>query len=1818
MFLHCGLFRFAIAIVSLSSATSTPLLALDTSIPASPTAAEVAAYRHFPCRLLAAPGADSQAARDALATALNAVHGGDNIAPLQTFLAAHPTSVWAPAVETGVGVLARARGRMSLALTALGDAYDATKAHTSGDGKALGDRAFVEYAGVLAGLGRQSDLNTLLTAEAARALDHDLGERRHRAGVALDLMTNAPETAFRCGALSLWGAKTFSSGEPAPSDIEAATVTASGMTLTEVKALADTVGMPMVMARRTDPTAAIPTPAVAHFGTDHFAAVYFASGGGYRIMDPAFDGLTWMSGADFDAESSGYFLIPGTGVPAGWAAVSAPESDGVVGRSACPHTNATFGMDGGAGGPCAERAGEGPCGDSRGVARFSFQALLAGVLFEDTPIWVESNYGADLALTVYESTAEVSPLHGQRKRDRSHFADGWDCSWVASLSAPIDSGTGAFNPSGAAEVYPRGGGDERYPDYTANPNAPGAPFDPDPLVRIAGEPLGEYATHYGGAKLVAYPDWTFVRELGDGTREVYSNDDLPADAASRHVALTHVIDPQGRVTEIQYDLASSEKGRITKVVGPSGKSHLQFHYGDAGYPNLVKKVSDHFGREAVFTYGAWPGGLPRLDSITDMEGIVSSFTYTLMWGGANITRLTTPRGAWDFDYGFSYINNKEPWEYVEVTHPGGDTERVESLKAANPHLPGSDPAASLPSGGGLGAIYNQDLDQYASYYWDREAMHSLALGADDMNTPNVDESRPHTAAHYEAATAYTWMQSGTVAVDLVAAVKRPGQNRVWYQYPLSAANPNGYRSIANLAGSTPSHVAQVVEDENGAAATAVYAYTYDADGDPLTATDPLGRETEFEYAANGHDLRYAKQKVAGGTYETLAELTYDAADPPRLPRQSIDAAGQATTFTYNSRAQVTAAADAATGAALHYDYEEDTASVHFARLKKVRHVSSLGDETLIEVAYEPAGAHPWPHQVTDRDGYTVTMAYDNLGRVTTVTHPDNSTEGFTYTRASDGAKVLEMTAAKDRLGRWTHYTYSALGELLTATDPAGKATTYTWCRCGDIKTLTDPLGRVTTWNRDVLGRVTSKVYPDGKTYTYTYEPLSGRLAEVLDPLSQRTQYRYCLDGRVAGVAYFDEQYPTPDVTLTYDPHYPRLAAMTDGLGTTNFTYHPVGTNGALGLASEDGGAISGDSDKISYSYDAAGRILSRNIGSGTNDNLVGYAYDALSRLDSLTTPQGVFDYSWAGLGRQVEKVDYPGGTRAEYTYHGAPGEYRLAGIKHIADAGGTPRDISQFDYTEYFADGRLKTQERRFGGGAAQKYAFGYDSSGQLTSAALTDKASGDHLASYAYTYDHAGNILSATRASATGVPRTTGFEPDNRNRLTKRSGPRGLLIAGTTDEPAAVTVNGRAADTDSGNAYSAVVPTYPGTNRISVTARDRSAAGNQSSAAWTVDVPSEQTLVWDAAGNLLGDGTRVFTWDAANRLRSVAIGSDTWTFAYDGFGRRTAEVKNGVIQHIWVWCGMEICERRDAAGVVDRRYYPHGETRVGGADAGEYFYAKDHLGSIREVLDTGGNVVARYDYTPFGERERVAGTFTCDFGFTGHHTHSATGLVLTAFRVYNPGLRMWLSADPLGEGVNHYGNLYAYGPNDPLNGVDLLGGEWQDWILAIPGAQSFFEGEAAENVKNFNAGFSNNWLFGVPDLLGLNDSANPCSEAYRAGNIASTGIGLATGVAGVSKTLARSSASRLYETGSRTIPTSAYRRISHISDPVARGRAYIDSTTKVQRALHRIGGIPSYLKTVGTGFTPAAREGFRDVLAAGYGIGVTGGGVARHIGGCY
>jgi RHS repeat-associated protein len=239
------------------------------------------------------------------------------------------------------------------------------------------------------------------------------------------------------------------------------------------------------------------------------------------------------------------------------------------------------------------------------------------------------------------------------------------------------------------------------------------------------------------------------------------------------------------------------------------------------------------------------------------------------------------------------------------------------------------------------------------------------------------------------------------------------------------------------------------------------------------------------------------------------------------------------------------------------------------------------------------------------------------------------------------------------------------------------------------------------------------------------------------------------------------------------------------------------------------------------------------------------------------------------------------------------------------------------------------------------------------------------------------------------------------------------------------------------------------GTNIVPVVATDYSS--NSRTNNYQIVVTNNgvaKMLTYDLNGNLTNAVTATTTnsyeWDAVNRLTRIiqipTAGPQLISeFTYDGLGRRVriVEKTNDVVQSDkrFLWCGMELSEERDATGAtVNKRLFVQGEETSGA----NYFFTRDHLGSVREMTSNTGAIMARYEYDPYGRRTTISGGPEAEFGFTGHYYHQASGLHLALYRAYDAENGRWLNRDPISErgGIN----LYNYVGNDPIDWIDPFG----------------------------------------------------------------------------------------------------------------------------------------------------------------------------------
>jgi RHS repeat-associated protein len=1090
-------------------------------------------------------------------------------------------------------------------------------------------------------------------------------------------------------------------------------------------------------------------------------------------------------------------------------------------------------------------------------------------------------------------------------------------------------------------------------------------------------------------------------QMGSGAAEFYSSPngqgEYPAHWNSKAVLVRTSTNPlryERRLAEGGVEVYGAPDGApagqkrvfLTQVIDPQGLS-ITLTW-DAQFRPVA--ITDASGQVSTLSY-EHPTDPLKLTRFTDPYGRSAVLTYTAAGQLASITDalgLTTAfsYAAEDFisamrtPYGVTAFRH-ESWDlegsYVQRFIEATDPvggTEHVEFRYEEPSLATSLPVAEVPTGF---TAWNDRLEWYNTFTWDKR---QWMLGANDITKATITRW----------TTKPMWPNGTSYSAPVPHSVKNPLESRVWYKYP--------DQTSADYLGTfkQPTVVARVLDDGT----SQIREYAYNAQGQMTLARDPLGRETTHEYAPNGID-RIATHQKNGASYDLLETRTYNS---QHLPLTVTDAAGQTTTITYNAAGQLLTVTNAKSETTTS-TYDPD------GRLLTITGPVSGSSTTY---TYDGLGR---VHTLTDPEAYTVTTDYDVFDRPTVTTYPDGTSEAVFYDR-------LDVATKRDRLARVTRTFHDAQRHVTATRDALGRTMRQEWCTCGSLDALVDSNGNRTHWERNIQGGVTKEIRADARETVYTYESTTSRLHTMTDPKQQVTTYSYFADDSLQSLAYTNAQIPTPSVTFTYDATYGRVATMIDSIGVTTYAYRPVGVVGATQLGSVDGPLTD---DAITYGYDELGRVTSRAINGSANT--ITRVFDALGRMTSETNVLGTSTYTYDGVTNRVATMTYPNGQTSLYSYLGNTQDHRLQTIHHKYPNGAT---LSKFDYT-YNAVGNILTWQQQVDSNPQALWTYGHDAADQLTSAVkTTTDATPITLSRYAYTYDPAGN-----RTSEQVDDMLTGASYNTANELISQQPIGAMIVTGIVSEPATVTIQGQLAPVTPANQFHGTVPVLAGTNTFSVVATDSS--GNSTTKQYQVfNSGPGRTFTYDANGNLIGDGTRTFEWDARNQLVAVVMGVHRSEFTYDGLQRRVRviEKENAVTQSdtAVLWCGSSICEERSSTGVTVRQALAYGE-RINGV---AHFVTTDHLGSATDVLDSSGVRIAGYSYDPWGRRTLTTGTDASSKGFTGHEWPKNGGLSLTHFRAYDPELGRWLSEDPAG-GVDG-SNLYAYVGNDPVAKRDPSG----------------------------------------------------------------------------------------------------------------------------------------------------------------------------------
>ncbi|KAA0690914.1 peptidase C39 [Neorhizobium sp. P12A] len=1390
-----------------------------------------------------------------------------DLSSLTTFLAAHPNSGWSSALWTNVGLADLHDGYFSNAIVALDNAWSEGDDATSPEGHALVDRSIGELANLEASLGKTEDLRALFERLGNRKVSGSATELIQTARETLALAGNEQAHLFNCGPLALRALMLALEANPSTVNfLQFYNPGPNGTTLAEVAGLADGLKLAYRLVHRL-PGDAVPVPAIVHWKVGHFATITSKENGRYHIRDAVFPNADiWMTPEALDAEASGDFLVPAAAVfDDRWKSITIAEAASVHGRGETYQTR-----KGDAGDPLANGPGSTPADPKSPVV-----PPTAGNNPNQSH-WNSSGQndnndpsaGCPLCVVnIKESSVSVT---------LSDMPVGYVPPIGPSMKVSLsynqreDSQPANFDYYNISQKWTL-----NWQSYVIDdPTNPGAN-----VSRVLGSGgafyyLGYDAVHHSFAaqdddgSILSFTSQTAIsyhRQLRDGSVEVYEQSDGSV-AYPRKIFLTKVIDPQGNAATLHYDRLK----RLTSVTDAVGRN-TTFSYEIDGRPLLVSSITDPFGRRAKLTYDE----LGRLISITDILGLTSSFTYD---ANSLINSLTTPYGTSNFSY--TAPGTSAPPRFVQITDPLGNKEREEWLEPAP--IPGSDPVATVPVGMPV-APTNGYLVYRNSFHWDKSAYVTANCG--DSGGCDYTKARIRHFVH---------MPGSTIKGTAIESEKYPLENRVWYNYP---GQTDSTGSVYGGSYNRPIAIGRVLDDGT----TQISSYAYDSNGNITQATDPYGRTIYYSYT-DGIDIAAVSQADQFGARSTLAQFVYN--DRHR-PVYFADAAGRASTFEYNSAGQMASFSDTlGEKTSFHYDGAANLASI-----------TNANNATAATYTYD---AFDRIRSYTDSEGWTVTFDYDAADRVTKITYPDGTSKRYGYQR-------LDLISYKDREGRLWQYQYNANRRLTAIVDPMRQMTKRGYDPSGNLTSLTDPKENVTAWGYDVQDRQISKTYADHSVVAYTYENTTSRLKSVLDALGQTKQYTYTIDNNLSGLTYLNAVNPTPNVSFTYDPYFQRIASMTDGVGTTTYSYNPSFVDGAQKLAQEcfRGAGAATCSHTITYGYDALGRSASRQIsGSGAET----WAYDAIGRVINHSSDLGAFELSYLGQTQQLT-------------------------VRQLLPTTSTLKTV--WSYLD-------NTHDRRLAGIANTGL-----TSGQFTN----------------FTFD------------------TT---PEN-------------FITGITQTSDAAIIE-----------PSPTLQTAAFNNLNEVT----SASG--------------QIYSYDLNGNLISDGARSYSWDADNRLISIsstAQPGDIERFAYDGLGRRVeideASTTDNLVASKYVWCGKDLCQKRDASYNPARVYLGEGEFVIGAVNP-SLFYGVDQSRSIRRVFENTTDAPA-YDYDAWGVASNAAPRLT-DFGYSGLVGIKESGVMLAVYRGYSGPIGRWLSRDPIGEQTDESSNLFAYSQGNPISLSDPYG----------------------------------------------------------------------------------------------------------------------------------------------------------------------------------
>jgi RHS repeat-associated protein len=403
-------------------------------------------------------------------------------------------------------------------------------------------------------------------------------------------------------------------------------------------------------------------------------------------------------------------------------------------------------------------------------------------------------------------------------------------------------------------------------------------------------------------------------------------------------------------------------------------------------------------------------------------------------------------------------------------------------------------------------------------------------------------------------------------------------------------------------------------------------------------------------------------------------------DPLDRPTQLIQAANQSTTvksqtsFSYNDTTRTVTSTSDLSSFNDPNPLKAETVYDSLGRVIENREYEGGTNYTATQTQYDALGRpyknsrpfRPWQGE----SPVWTTSAFDALGRVISITSPDNAVGSTSY---SGNTFMITDPAGKARKS-----VTDALGRLTAVyEDPNGVnyQTSYAY-DCLDNLTIVTQGVQTRTFGYDSLRHLTSATNPESGTTTYQYDA-NGNMTQRTDARGVVSTYVFDALNRNTSIDYSDA---TPDVFRQYD-----LALK--GIGRINQVWQSGTKTSATNIDSYDAigrpliqrqryetSGVWSASYQITQAYNQGGRVTSRTYPSG---HTVSYSYDSAGRTSGFTGNLGDgtnrnyatgITYSSSGeLARETFGTNIPLYRKMFYNIRGQLFDTRLSSVNDLWD-----------------------------------------------------------------------------------------------------------------------------------------------------------------------------------------------------------------------------------------------------------------------------------------------------------------------------------------------------------------------------------------------------------------------------------------------------------------------------------------------------------------------------------------------------------------------